>query len=203
MVRWRHSSRELSCNVHDPDATEFPNARAGRWSWHSAQATGPVERLSEAIHKVSAMGPRRFPLIALHRGSRVLLGTAALVAVFLAMTGQDPRWQKSIDVILAAGVLVAAGTHTRHWSALRTLVGGAAALLLAVSGVVAGLSVDEALGLISAAFLLSVLAWFLGIPERRASKRRAEETLQALQTVQAELAALRATLMPTASSDGR
>jgi hypothetical protein len=142
---------------------------------------------------------RRRPLLrALALWSRVVVGTSALVAVYASATGQGLRWQKSIDVILAAAVLLAAVTDTRHWSSVRTLVGGAAGLLLAVSGVVAGLSVEEGLGLISAAFLLSGLAWFLGRPERRASTRRAEETLAALQAVQAEVALLRATLIPDA-----
>jgi hypothetical protein len=145
---------------------------------------------------------RRFPIV-LARGIRVLCATFAVVAICLSATSEDPRWQKSIDVILAAAVLLTALTPTRRWSSVRTLVGAAAALLLAVSGAVAGLSVDEAFGLISTAVLLSGLAWFLGRPERRASTRRAEETLATLQAVQGELTLLRATLSSAPSSQVR
>ncbi len=174
-----------------------------------AAARGPLRHQPWVREFVGshAYGPgmhRRHVLLnALRLGRRTLFGTTAMVAIWLSATSPDPRWQKTIDIILATAVLLAAVTNTRRWSTLRGLVGGAAGLFLAVSGVAAGLSVDEALGLISGAFLLSGFAWFLGRPERRAATQRAEETLTALTAVQAELAALRAALTPAAPQKPR
>lgn len=99
-------------------------------------------------------------------------------------------------MLLAMALLAASLTETRHWRRLRVAVGGVAALLLAISGTVAGVSLDEGFGLVAAAFLLSGGAWVLGLPERRAAERREDATLAALTAVQTELAALRAALLP-------
>lgn len=127
---------------------------------------------------------------------RILLGRAAVIALTLAPTSSEPRWQKTTDVLLALALLAATLTDTRHWKVLRVAVGGIAALLLAISGTVAGISLDKGFGLIAAAFLLSGGTWVLGLPEQRAAERRADATMAGLKAVQAELAALRADLSP-------
>ena len=133
---------------------------------------------------------------------RTLLGFVAVLAIALAPSSSEPRWQKTIDVLLALALLAATLTDTRHWKRLRVAVGGVAALLLAISGTVAGLSLDEGFGLIAAAFLLSCGAWVLGQPEQRAAERREEATLTTLRAVQAELAALRAAISPPPARPG-
>jgi hypothetical protein len=133
---------------------------------------------------------------------RTLLGSAAVLAIALAPSGSEPRWQKTIDILIALALLAATLTDTRHWKRLRVAVGGVAALLLAVSGTVAGVSLDEGFGLIAAAFLLSGGAWVLGLPEQRAAERREEATLTTLRAVQAELAALRDALSPPPARPG-
>ena len=128
-------------------------------------------------------------------GARALVGAAGVLALVLSPTSEDPRWQKSIEVLFAGAMLSASVSPRRHWRTLQGVVAGAAALLLSVSGVVSGMSPDEGVGLIAGAFLLSGLAWFLGGPERRTAEWRAKETL-------AELSALRRgveTLIETAA----
>lgn len=107
----------------------------------------------------AAPSPRRATS---RRVARVLLGAVALWSEAALLVSYAPRYEKVSLSALLSCLLALSVLPRRLWPAVGTFAKATATFLMATAGVVAGMSVDEAVSLLAVAVLLGIVAALAG-----------------------------------------
>lgn len=107
------------------------------------------------------------------RTVKAVAAAAAVIGLFGTVLDSSPRYDKAIGVLVYACLLALFGVPPRQRVIVSGTASGVAAVLLALAGFVAGISMNEAFSLVCGGVLLLVLAGLARLPARVNGSARA------------------------------
>lgn len=125
--------------------------------------------MARHVRPTSTVGHRRAAI----RTVKAVTAAAAVTGLFGTVLDSSPRYDRAIGVLVYACLLALLGVPPRQRVTVSGTASGVAAVLLALAGVVAGISLDEAFSLVSGGVLLLVLAGLARLPARVNGSARA------------------------------
>lgn len=118
--------------------------------------TSTIERRRSAVRTVKAVA-----------------AAAAVIGLSGTVLDSGPRYDRAVGVLVYGCLLALLGVPPRQRVIVSGTANGVAAVLLALAGVVAGISLDEAFSLVSGGVLLLVVAGLARLPARVHASARA------------------------------